>query len=137
MPPGAALGFEIQFEELPVGRSVPVGPVQVSAFETRHQPDAHPHGMLIQMGSQQIAYSGDTGWLDALPQIVAGSDLFICECTYLRSDFDYHINHQQLVEHKHEIDAGRVVLTHLGAEMREKVSDAAFETADDGLRIKV
>lgn len=129
--------FAIDFQEFRPGQQLDAGPVRVEAFETLHQPHTCPHGLLVDTGVDRIAYSGDTGWFEELPRRVAGSDLFICECTYLRSDFGYHINHAELVEHKHELEVGRVMLTHLGAEMRERVEDAAFDVADDGTRVKL
>ncbi len=125
--------FDIQFHEFRAGQQLEVGPVRVDAFQTLHQPHTCPHGLVIDTGAHTIAYSGDTGWFDDLPNHVAGCDLFICECTYLHSSFDYHINHEELVSHRDEFEVDRMLLTHLGAEMREKVAQAAFDTADDGL----
>jgi ribonuclease BN (tRNA processing enzyme) len=129
--------FPILFEELPPGRDLELGPVRVRSFETLHQPHTNPHGLIVDTGSQQIAYSGDTGWFDELPRHVAGVDLFICECTYYDDPFEYHINHEGLVARKHELDCGRVILTHLGSQMTDRRGQAAFETADDGLRIRI
>ena len=52
-------------------------------------------------------------------------------------DFEFHLNHEALVAHEPEFDCGRMVLTHLGAEMSERRGKCDFETADDGLRIEV
>jgi ribonuclease BN (tRNA processing enzyme) len=127
--------FSVLFEEVPPGREVDFGPVHVSSFETRHQPDSNPHGMVLQAGKQRIAYSGDTGWFDELPARVAGADLFICECTYHSFDFEYHLNHAALLERRDLFDCGRMVITHLGTEMTDRRGQLAFETADDGLSI--
>lgn len=129
--------FDIRFEELPPGRDLELGPACVRSFETHHFPDAVPHGLVIESSGRRVAYSGDTGWFDALPRQVAGADLFICECTYHSFDFDYHLNHRQLVEHRDQFDVGRMVLTHLGAEMVEHRGASEFETADDGLVVRI
>jgi len=128
--------FPVLFEEIPPGRDVELGPVHVTSFETRHQPDSNPHGMVLQAGRQRIAYSGDTGWFDDLPARVAGADLFICECTYHSFEFEYHLNHTRLVERRDRFDCGRMVLTHLGSEMTDLRGSLEFETADDGLSIR-
>jgi ribonuclease BN (tRNA processing enzyme) len=130
-------GFPLAFEELPAGRRCEVGPVQAHSFETRHSPDAIPHGLVIETGGPRIAYSGDTGWFDELPRQVAGADLFICECTYHRSGFEYHLSHEQLVRHRELFDCGRLVITHLGDEMAERRASCDFDAADDGLTIRV
>jgi len=129
--------FEIHFEVLPAGVDMEVGPVQVRSFETFHQPHTCPHGMILETGKHRLAYSGDTGWFDELPGLVAGADLFISECTNRRDTFEYHLSHEVLVERKHQFDCGRIILTHLGSEMADLRGECAFETADDGLAIKL
>jgi ribonuclease BN (tRNA processing enzyme) len=130
--------FPLEFTELPAGREVPLGPVKVRSFETHHSPDSVPHGLILETGAERLAYSGDTGWFDQLPGLVAGAALFICECTYHADEnqFEYHLNHELLVENKHRFDCGRILLTHLGAEMSDRRGHCEFETADDGLRIR-
>jgi ribonuclease BN (tRNA processing enzyme) len=129
--------FPIRFEELPAGRQLALGPVGVRSFETHHSPDAAPHGLVIEPGGARIAYSGDTGWFDELPARVAGSDLFICECTYHRNSFEYHLSHEQLVANRGRFDCGRVIITHLGEEMTDRRASSEFEAADDGLTIRI
>ena len=134
---GRDWSFEIRFEELPAGLEVEMGPARVRSFETHHSPDSIPHGLIIESGSERIAYSGDTGWFEELPGHVAGAHLFISECTYHAFDFEYHLNHQLLVERRDRFDVGRIVLTHLGAEMVDRRGDSAFETADDGVIVRL
>jgi ribonuclease BN (tRNA processing enzyme) len=129
--------FPIQFRELVPGRELALGPVRAHSFRTHHQPDSNPHGLVLQAGSERIAYSGDTGWFDALPREVGEANLFICECTYRDNGFEYHLNHELLCERREEFDCGRMVLTHLGSEMADRRGRCAFETADDGLAIKI
>ena len=47
------------------------------------------------------------------------------------------IRRMPVVNDKDELEVGRVLLTHLGSEMREKVAQAAFDTADDGMTVTV
>ena len=129
--------FDIRYQELPPGRELEIGPARVRSFETKHSPESCPHGLVIESGSERIAYSGDTGWFDGLPREVAGASLFICECTYHAFDFEFHLNHGQLVAHRDDFDCGRMVLTHLGQEMVDKRGAAAFDTADDGMLVRL
>jgi ribonuclease BN (tRNA processing enzyme) len=129
--------FPIEFVELSAGVRSEVGPLKVRSFATHHNPDATPHGLLIDVGDAKIAYSGDTGWFDGLPRQVAGSDLFICECTYHRNGFDFHLSHEQLVAHRDRFDCGRIIITHLGEEMADRRASSEFEAADDGLTIRI
>jgi len=129
--------FDIEFHVLPLRGELEVGPVRARAFETLHQPHTHPHGIIVDTGKHRIAYSGDTGWFDELPGQVAGSDLFITECTNFYRGFEYHLSHEVLVENKSLFDCGRIILTHLGDEMAERRGTCDFETADDGLELRL
>jgi ribonuclease BN (tRNA processing enzyme) len=129
--------FEISFDVLPVGSEMEIGPVRATAFETLHQPHTYPHGILVETGAHRIAYSGDTGWFDDLPRLVNGSDLFISECTNHVQSFEYHLSHEILVERKSQFDCGRMILTHLGSEMANRRGACDFETADDGLTLRL
>ena len=129
--------FPIRFEELRPGEERDIGPVGVDAFEVFHQPQTSPHGLAVRFGAQRLVYSGDTGFFPDLPDRVGEADLFVCECTYHDNGFEYHINHRELVARKHEFRCKRIILTHLGQEMLAHRGNAAFETADDGLRVRL
>jgi hypothetical protein len=129
--------FPIRFEELRPGAERQIGPVGVDAFEVFHQPQTAPHGLAVRFGPQRLVYSGDTGFFPDLPDRVGDADLFVCECTYLDNDFEYHISHKNLVARKHEFRCQRIILTHLGQEMLAHRGNAAFGTADDGLRVRL
>jgi len=128
-----SLGYALEFLELGPGREVEVGPTLASAFETVHQPEACPHGLVVRRGNDRIVYSGDTGWFDGLPRRAAGARVFVCECTQLRRGYAYHLSHDELEEHAGRFDCGRILLTHLGAETSARRGQLVFETADDGL----
>lgn len=129
--------FEIRYGTLDVNREVAAGPVGIRAFETNHQADSLPHGVMVDMEGSRIAYSGDTGWFDKLPDLVRGAELFISECTQYDGEFPYHLNYRQLEAHKSEFECGRIILTHLGPEMTDRRGVGSFETADDGLVLKL
>jgi ribonuclease BN (tRNA processing enzyme) len=130
--------FPLHFQELLPGRDHEVGPLEVTSFETCHQIEAHPQGYRVSLDRNQIVYSGDTGWFGDLPRLASGADLFICECTLHHEKLDFHLNLDQLIEHQHDFDCGKMVLTHLGSQMSKLRGEVeSFETADDGLRIKL
>jgi len=134
---GQAWSFPIIFQELTAGVPTAVGPVEVSSFETLHSPEANPHGLVVHSDSKRVAYSGDTGWFDALPSHANGSDLFICECTLVDRSFEYHLSLEELSLRKKEFDCGRLILTHLGENMRSLTDFEGFEIADDGLSVNL
>lgn len=129
--------FPVRYREIRPDQNLQAGPAEISAFATEHQPEAHPQGYRVRLGRERIAYSGDTGWFDGLPREVAGSDLFVCECTLHRKELDFHLSLEELREHRDDLDCGRLVLTHLGEEMAAKRGQIEIETADDGLTLKL
>ena len=72
-----------------------------------------------------------------LPELSAGADLFVCECTLHHDQLDFHLNLEQLIERRDEFDCGRMLLTHLGSEMSHRRGAVDFETADDGMLIRL
>ncbi len=129
--------FPIHFQELPPGIEHELGPIRARTFQTHHSPDACPHGLVVTAGSQQIAYSGDTGWFDELPAEIAGADLFLCECTQVMRGYEYHLSLEEMAESRDEFDCGRLLLTHLGEDMRSLRDYSGFDVADDGQVIKL
>jgi len=129
--------FALTFHEVAAGAEQTIGPARITAFETHHQVEAHPHGYRVNLGGARLAYSGDTGWFDELPDRVAGADLFICECTLAGLKLDFHLSLEEISEHHEKLDVGRLVLTHLGAEMSRRRDEVEFETADDGLVVNL
>jgi len=129
--------FPIKFQELVAGNEQEVGPVKACTFKTFHQPNVCPHGIAVQSGSERIVFSGDTGWFDAFPGHVAGADLFICECTYCRPDFEFHLNYEDLTSRKGEFDCNKMILTHLGPEMTDRDDLEEIELASDGQQLKI
>ena len=129
--------FPIRFREIRPDESLEAGPAALRAFATAHQLEAHPQGYQVRLGRESIAYSGDTGWFDALPRAVAGSGLFICECTLECAGLDFHLSLEELRVHRDDLDCGRMILTHLGDEMAPLRGQIEFETADDGLAVKL
>ena len=130
-----ALSFPLSFEELGVDRECEIGPIAARAFATHHQPASCPHGLIIRAGRRRVAYSGDTGWFDELPRKVAGADVFVCECTFPAAGFEFHLDLETLLARRSEFDCGRMILTHLGAEMSKRRGHCELETADDGLEL--
>ena len=135
--PGRNWTFEIQYIELPQGETKEIAAAQITSFEVFHNKDVCPHGIKMQFGDRRLVYSGDTGWFDELPEHTQGADLFVCECTYCTPGFEMHLSLEQLEERERELGAERTVLTHLGGEMSKARGTVRYETADDGLRLKL
>ena len=129
--------FKTEFTVLEPGKPTNLGPVGVVGFQTHHNPEANPQGYVVTAGDKRVAYSGDTGWFDGLPDLVRGVDLFVCECTQVEPAYEYHLSLEELVTRQDEFDVGEMILTHLGTGMAERRGRCQLPTADDGLTLRV
>jgi ribonuclease BN (tRNA processing enzyme) len=111
--------------------------MEATALPVQHTADSEPHGLRVRVDGKLIAYSGDAIWTDALPALADGADLFICECTHFEKRDPVHLNAQDLAQHRSQLRAQRVLLTHLGAESLANRSRLPFEVADDGMSVEL
>ena len=98
---------------------------------------AEPHGLRVEVAGKLIAYSGDARWTEELAAVAKGADLFICEATFFERDDPSHISYRQVMAHRKEFEAKRIVLTHLGAETLAHLSEVELEYSTDGMLIEV
>jgi ribonuclease BN (tRNA processing enzyme) len=133
----SGLPFELRVLELDPGRSNALAGVDVVPFLVDHPSGAPAFGLRIECGGRTLAYSGDTGWTEALLELARDVDLFVCECSFFDTRVPNHLDHRRLVEERQRFSARRWLLTHLGAEVLERRSEVAFECAEDGLTVEV
>ena len=132
----AKLPFECRYVVL--GRQPQtVGGAEITAIPVQHSPDSEPHGFRVRVGGKLIGYTGDALWTDELIAIADGADLFISECTWFSKRDPVHLNAQDLIAHKAQIRARRVLLTHLGFESLAHRGELPFEVADDGMTVEL
>ncbi|HET8569408.1 MAG TPA: MBL fold metallo-hydrolase [Candidatus Limnocylindria bacterium] len=116
-------------------RAVRLGPAEVSAHPVWHVESSEPHGLRVRVGGRTIAYSGDASWGPQLPALADGADLFICESTTYETRDPVHLSVKELLAHRGELHAERIVVTHLGKETLAHLADLGIEHADDGTTI--
>jgi ribonuclease BN (tRNA processing enzyme) len=114
-----------------------IGPLTVAALPVDHLPETEPRGLRIGVGGRTIAYTGDTAWCDALPKLADASDLLIAECYTFTKAIPRHLSHADLIAHRADLGAKRIVLTHPGPEALSHRSELAWDLADDGLELQV
>lgn len=129
------LPFPVRYiEVLPGQRQEWRGGV-VRAFRVPHQEREVSLGYVVEVDGRKVVYTGDTGWTEDLLVQAAGSDLFICECSFFHTRTPTHLDYVQIAEQRHRFAAQRVVLTHLGDEVLERRHEVELELAYDGLRV--
>ena len=127
---------KVRFVELEAGRTARVGPARVATIRTPHTRPDVSLGFRVTADGRSLAFSGDSGWTDDLVGLSAGADLFLCECTYFGSShLDFHLNYPTIERNRGRFTAKRIVLTHLGREVLERIDDVGMETADDLMKI--
>jgi ribonuclease BN (tRNA processing enzyme) len=114
-----------------------LGGASVSALPVRHVRLAEPHGLRVTVEGKVIAYSGDARWSEHLIPVARDADLFICEASYWRGSDPSHISYEELMAHRDELAAKRIVLTHLGATTLAHLAELALEHAEDGTVVEV
>ncbi|MDQ2911677.1 MAG: MBL fold metallo-hydrolase [Chloroflexota bacterium] len=114
-----------------------LGGAHVSALPVRHVRLAEPHGLRVEVAGKLIAYSGDARWTEHLAAVAKDADLFICEASFFDRDDPSHISYRQVMAHREEFGAKRIVLTHLGAETLARLSEVELEHTADGTLIEV
>ncbi|MFI5400363.1 MAG: MBL fold metallo-hydrolase [SAR324 cluster bacterium] len=129
--------FEVRHVEWRPGPPVPAGPATVQAFPAVHASGAPPFSLRVEMAGRTVAYSGDTEWSAALPEVCRGADLFVCECLTAGKAVKFHLDYDTLRAHAEELKPKRMVLTHVGPEVLARRDTLAWETADDGQAIEL
>jgi ribonuclease BN (tRNA processing enzyme) len=125
--------FAMNVVELAPGERTPFGPATITAYEVDHASGAPPLALRIELEDKVIAYSGDTAWTGALAEAADGADLFIAEAYFFDRQVKFHLDYATLAAKK--VNAKRIVLTHMSADMLARANEASFEMAHDGLTL--
>lgn len=130
--------FELSFAPLEEGETNRLGPVSVTPFEVKHYSGAPSYALRFALEDKVLAYSGDSGWTDSLIEAGRNADLYIMECYQYDKRLDVHLDYLTIARHLDDIQAKRVLLTHMSDAMlarREEVTDPRCSLAEDGMVI--
>jgi ribonuclease BN (tRNA processing enzyme) len=129
--------FETRVIEIPAETATSLGAMEVVAYEVPHASGAPSYALRLAIGDKVIAYSGDSAWTDALLRAADGSDLFICEAYFYEKRVPYHLDYRTLLEHRDEFRTKRLILTHMSADMLERLTGLEVDAASDGRVIEL
>lgn len=129
--------FPLDFLELPDMVSMKAGALNLTAYPALHTAGTNPHSLRVECNGKVISYSGDTQWNESLIEAASGADLFICESFEYDREMKNHIDYQTLLQHRHELDCRRIILTHMNDSMLENLDRIEFECAHDGMMITI
>jgi len=127
--------FEISFVELMDGVTTTIGGVELTPYAVLHESGAPAYALRTRYRDKVVAYSGDTAWTDALVRASDGADLFVCEAYFFEKEVKYHLDYRTLMTNRWRLGCRRLVITHMNADLLERLQDLATESASDGYEI--
>ena len=133
-----SLSFALNFKELQIGKPSEVGHVRVTPYHVVHDDRAGPClGFRFEVEGKVIAFSGDTEWTDRVIDIGHEADLFICEAYTRDKPIATHMALSSLEQHLPQIKPKRLILTHMSNDMLTRRGEVSYETAEDGMIVKL
>jgi ribonuclease BN (tRNA processing enzyme) len=129
--------FQVTYADMECFVKHRFGPLTVTTYPAVHTKETNPTSMRVEIAGKTIAYTGDSEWTEHMPTLAHDADLLIAECYFYRKPVRFHLNYPDIQEHRNELRAKRLILTHMGREMLEHKGEVPEECAYDGLRIEL
>jgi len=130
--------FDLSVIALEPEQSRTFGEVKVTPYPVVHGESGGPFlAYRIEAEGRVIAYSADTEWTDMLIPAARGADLFIAEAYYYDKIVKNHLSLKTLEAHLPEINAKRLVLTHMSEDMLARLDELSYTAAHDGMAVEL
>ena len=129
--------FGTRFVELRDRTPLDLGAFAVTPFEVRHASGAPPFALRIACDGKVVAYSGDTEWVEGLIDAARGADLLVAEALFFDKRIKYHLDLTTLTAERERLECRRLVVTHMGEDMLQRLPGLGVEAAWDGRVIDV
>jgi ribonuclease BN (tRNA processing enzyme) len=128
--------FDVDWVVAEPGANFRIAGFEVRAFQVPHTADPVSLGYRIESSAGTVVFSGDSAWTEAFVEHTRDSDLFLCECCSMKPEAPIHTSYAEIVENRARIGSRRVVLTHLGEDVRA-ASALDIERAHDGMTVEI
>ena len=132
---GVERKFAVDYQELAEDETASLGELAVLPVRVIHSSGAPSYALRIEFAGKIIAYSGDTEWTDALRKVADGADIFICESYFFEKQMKNHLNYRTLMIHRAELKCKRLIITHMGEDILNRLGEIELEVAEDGLEV--
>jgi ribonuclease BN (tRNA processing enzyme) len=130
--------FELSVVPLAPEETKTLGEVKVTPFPVVHGESGGPFlAYRIEAEGRVIAYSADTEWTETLIPAARGADLFIAEAYYYDKIVKNHLSLTTLEAHLGEINAKKLILTHMSDDMLGRLDSLPHIAANDGLIVEL
>lgn len=124
--------FDLKFIELKPDNLHVLEGVNVIPYLGEHPSGAPTLILRLLLDNKVLAFSGDTELTSNLIKAGQQADLFITEASSYEQKIKYHIDYKTLMKHKDEINAKRIIVTHMGEDMLSRLKQLDCEYAVDG-----
>jgi ribonuclease BN (tRNA processing enzyme) len=126
--------FDLSVVALTPEESRSFGAVTVTPYPVVHGESGGPFlAYRIEAEGRVIAYSADTEWTETLIPAARNADLFIAEAYYYDKIVKNHLSLKTLEAHLPEINAKRLILTHMSDDMLGRLDELPYTAAEDGM----
>jgi ribonuclease BN (tRNA processing enzyme) len=130
--------FDLAVVALTPEESRTFGAVTVTPYPVVHGESGGPFlAYRVEAEGRVISYSADTEWTEMLIPAARGADLFIAEAYYYDKIVKNHLSLKTLEAHLAEINAKRLVLTHMSEDMLARLSELPYTAAEDGMTVEL
>jgi ribonuclease BN (tRNA processing enzyme) len=129
--------FAWEVRELEAGIRQEIEGIAVTPYLVRHSSGAPPFALRIEAEDKVLCYSGDTEWTGNLLAAAKKADLFVAEAYSMTKTPKSHLDFETLRAHLPEIEAKRVILTHMSARMLAEAGETGCELAEDGKIVSI
>jgi len=124
--------FPVVYKTIRPGHPITIRGMRIHAYRMKHIDREPCLGYRIEHRRKVLAITGDTTWCDSIPAMSQGANLLVSECTDFDLQTPVHLSYTQLREHRAEIGAKRIVLTHIGADLLKNRAKVRHHIARDG-----
>jgi ribonuclease BN (tRNA processing enzyme) len=130
--------FELSVVPLAPEETKTFGAVKVTPFPVVHGESGGPFlAYRIEAEGRVITYSADTEWTETLIPAARDADLFIAEAYYYDKIVKNHLSLKTLEAHLPEINAKKLVLTHMSDDMLGRLDSLPHTAANDGMIVEL
>jgi ribonuclease BN (tRNA processing enzyme) len=130
--------FELSIVALAPEETCTFGAVTVTPYSVVHGESGGPFlAYRIEAEGRVITYSADTEWTDTLIPAARNADLFIAEAYYYEKIVKNHLSLKTLEAHLPEINAKKLILTHMSDDMLGRLGSLPYIAANDGMTVEL
>jgi len=129
--------FSTEVREIGVGETNTINGISVTTYLVEHASGAPALALRFVCDGKVLAYTGDTEWTENLVPLGRDADLLIAETLFFDRQVKYHLDYRTLKTNLGRIGAKRVILTHMGPQMLDRIAQVEEESADDGKLVEI